>query len=92
MRSMLHDAKCGVGIKAQGSSIDIARVHPSDGGSAFTRIERAQLFEQAVRAVGTPVEVFYYEAGRHNGIFESEGQYRDEVRRMAVFVRAHARQ
>jgi len=60
---------------------------PADGGSAFTHISRARRFEQALRNAGGPVEAFYYEGGRHNGLFEDADQYRDEIRRIASFLR-----
>ena len=46
----------------------------------------ARDFEAALRAAGKPVEAVYYEEGRHNGIFTSSTQYRDEVLRMLAFL------
>jgi len=40
---------------------------------------------------GKPVEAMYYEDGRHNGIFDSSTQYRDEVQRMLAFLLHHLR-
>jgi hypothetical protein len=40
---------------------------------------------------GKPVEAMYYEGGRHNDIFTSSTQYRDEVQRMLVFLLRHLR-
>jgi dipeptidyl aminopeptidase/acylaminoacyl peptidase len=64
---------------------------PADGGTAFTSVQRARDFEAALRRVGKPVEVRYYEGGQHNGIFTSSPQYADEVRRMVAFFRRHLR-
>jgi len=59
---------------------------PIDGGSALSNLQMARGFESAVRAAGKPVEAVYYEGGRHNGIFTSPEQYRDEVERMLAFL------
>ena len=64
---------------------------PADGGSALSNIQMARDFESAVRASGKPVETVYYEGGRHNGIFSSPAQYRDEVQRMLAFLQRHLR-
>jgi dienelactone hydrolase len=52
---------------------------PDDGGAAVTNVQMARDFEAALRAAGKLVEAVYYEEGRHNGIFTSSTQYRDEV-------------
>jgi dipeptidyl aminopeptidase/acylaminoacyl peptidase len=49
----------------------------------------ARDFESAVRAAGKPVDVVYYEGGRHNGIFTNPAQYRDELKRTLAFLRRH---
>jgi carboxymethylenebutenolidase len=64
---------------------------PADGGSAFTNVRMARDFEAALRRSGKPVEAMYYEGGRHNGIFTTSTQYRDEVQRMVTFLRRHLR-
>ena len=51
----------------------------------------ARDFEAALRAAGKPVEAVYYEGGRHNDIFTSSTQYRDEVRWMLAFLPRHLR-
>lgn len=62
---------------------------PSDGGTAATNIEMARAFEQAALAAGKTVDAVYYEGGRHNGLFDDPAQHRDEVERMAAFLRRH---
>ena len=62
---------------------------PADGGVAVTNIQMARDFEAKLRAAGKPVEAVYYEAGRHNDIFVSATQYRDEVQKMVTFLRRH---
>ena len=62
---------------------------PADGGVAVTNIQMARDFEAKLRAAGTPVEAVYYEGGRHNDIFASSTQYRDEVQKMVTFLRRH---
>lgn len=64
---------------------------PADGGTESTNIQMAREFEEALRAAGKPVEAMYYEEGRHNGIFDSSTQYRDEVQRMLAFLLHHLR-
>jgi len=64
---------------------------PADGGAAVTNVQLARDFEARLRAAGKPVEAMYYEGGRHNGIFSSPTQYRDEVQRMLVFLLRHLR-
>jgi len=62
--------------------------NPADGGSARTAIERARAFEAALRAAGRPVEVLYFEGGRHNGLFADSAQYDATLRRIATFLRS----
>ena len=64
---------------------------PADGGTQFTNVEMARDFERMLSAAGKPVEAVYYEGGRHNGIFESSAQYRDEVQRMLAFLQRQLR-
>ncbi len=59
---------------------------PADGGTEFTNVEMARDFERKLSAAGKSVEAVYYEGGRHNGIFESSAQYRDEVERILIFL------
>jgi acetyl esterase/lipase len=47
---------------------------PADGGWARGAIERARAFELALRQAGRPVDVKYYERGKHNGIFTDRGR------------------
>jgi dienelactone hydrolase len=63
--------------------------NPSDGGTEGTNIEMARAFERAALAAGKKVEAVYYEGGRHNGLFDDPAQHRDEVERMATFLRLH---
>ena len=65
---------------------------PADGGVAVTNIQMARDFEVKLRAAGKLVEAEYYEGGRHNDIFISSTQYRDEVQKMLTFLRRHLRQ
>jgi dienelactone hydrolase len=60
---------------------------PADGGSTFTNVRMARAFEGALRQAGKQVEAFYYDGGRHNGIFASSTQYDDEVQRIVTFLR-----
>lgn len=57
-----------------------------DGGTEFTKVEMARDFEKRLIAAGKSVEAVYYEAGRHNDVFESAAQYFDEVQRTAAFL------
>ncbi len=59
---------------------------PADGGVAVTNVQMARDFEAKLRSAGKPVEATYYEGGRHNDIFSSSTQYRDEVQRMLAFL------
>jgi len=65
---------------------------PDDGGVAVTNIQMARDFEAKLRAAGKPVEAVYYEGGRHNDIFASSTQYRDEVQKMVTYLRRHLRE
>jgi dienelactone hydrolase len=60
---------------------------PEDGGSAFTRVEKARAFEAALRSAGRPVQAHYYERGLHTGIFADARQQADEMRRVRKFLR-----
>jgi dipeptidyl aminopeptidase/acylaminoacyl peptidase len=64
---------------------------PADGGGPATNVQMARDFEVALRAAGKPVEAVYYEGGRHNDIFTSSTQHRDEVQRMLAFLLRHLR-
>ncbi len=59
---------------------------PADGGVAVTNVQMARDFEAKLRSAGKPVEAVYYEGGRHNDIFSSATQYRDEVQRILAFL------
>jgi dipeptidyl aminopeptidase/acylaminoacyl peptidase len=63
----------------------------ADGGVAVTNVQMARDFEAKLRTSGKPVEAVYYEGGRHNDIFSSPTQYRDEVQRILVFLLHHLR-
>jgi alpha-beta hydrolase superfamily lysophospholipase len=60
---------------------------PTDGGVAVTNIQMARDYEAKLRSAGKPVDAVYYEGGRHNDIFVSPTQYRDEVQQMLIFLR-----
>ena len=62
---------------------------PADGGVAVTNVQMARDFEAKLRASGKPVEAVYYEGGRHNDLFSSPTQYRDEVSRILAFLLHH---
>jgi len=64
---------------------------PADGGGAFSNVQMARDFESSLRAAGKPVEAVYYDGGRHNDIFSSSTQYRDELQRMQAFLLRHLR-
>jgi alpha-beta hydrolase superfamily lysophospholipase len=63
----------------------------ADGGTEFTNVEMARDFERRLSAAGKSVEAVYYDAGRHNGIFESTTQYRDAVHRIVHFLKCELR-
>jgi dienelactone hydrolase len=63
-----------------------ARNDPADGGSELSNIQMARDFEAALRHAGRSVEFVYYEKGAHNTVFSDPAQYKDEVRRMLVFL------
>lgn len=62
---------------------------PADGGVAVTNVQMARDFEAKLRSAGKSVEAVYYEGGRHNDIFSSPTQYRDEVQQMLTFLRRY---
>ena len=62
---------------------------PADGGVPVTNIEMARSFEKKLQAAGKTVETVYYDGGRHNDIFASPTQYRDEVQQMLKFLHRH---
>lgn len=62
---------------------------PADGGSPMTDVRRARAFQDALAKAGKPVEAVYYPSGGHNGLFASQSQYQDEVKRMKLFLRQH---
>ncbi len=62
---------------------------PSDGGTEATNIEMARAFERAALAAAKTVEAVYYEGGRHSGLFDDPNRHRDEVERIADFLRRH---
>lgn len=62
---------------------------PADGGSALSNVQMARNFESALRRAGKPVEVEYYEGGRHNGLFANATQRDDEVERTMTFLRRY---
>lgn len=61
----------------------------ADGGSALSNVEMARNFEAALRRAGKPVEVKYYEGGRHNDLFANPTQRDDEVERATTFLRRY---
>ena len=65
---------------------------PADGGGgAATDVQMARDFEAVLRRAGKSVESVYYQGGRHNDIFASPTQYRDEVERMLAFLLRYLR-
>jgi dienelactone hydrolase len=64
---------------------------PADGGAEITNVQKARDFEAKLRTAGKPVEAVYYDGGRHNDIFTSSTQYRDELQRMQAFLLRHLR-
>jgi dienelactone hydrolase len=64
---------------------------PADGGVEVTGVQMARDFETRLRTAGKPVEAVYYEGGRHNDLFSSPTQYRDELQRMLAFLLRHLR-
>ena len=65
---------------------------PADGGSALSNVQMARTFESALRRAGKPVEVKYYEGGRHNGLFANATQRDDEVERAMTFLQRYLRE
>src|SRR5271154_2700163 len=71
---------------AAGMKVPVLMLHgtadrEADGGTEFTKVEKAQTFERALRAAEKTVEAVYYEGGRHNDIFDSSAKYNDELQR-----------
>ncbi len=64
---------------------------PADGGVEVTNIQRARDFETKLRAADKTVTAVYYEGGRHNDIFSSPPQARDEIQQMLKFLNRHLR-
>src|SRR5262249_52174016 len=64
---------------------------PADGGSELTNVQKARDFEEKLRMAGKPVEAVYYDGGRHNDIFSSWTESRDELQRMRAFLLRHLR-
>ena len=62
---------------------------PTDGGSALSNVQMARTFESALRRAGKPVEVKYYDGGRHNGLFANATQRDDEVERTITFLQRY---
>jgi carboxymethylenebutenolidase len=62
---------------------------PANGGSPFTRADRARNFEAALQRAGKRVESHYYADGQHNGIFESAAQRADTTARVTGFLRKY---
>jgi carboxymethylenebutenolidase len=62
---------------------------PEDGGAPATNVQMARDFEAKLRQAGKPVEVVYYEGGRHNDIFTNKNQYNDEMQQIRSFLRRH---
>jgi len=60
---------------------------PDDGGSALTDVTMARRFESALRGSGKNLDVKYYEGGKHNSLFGSPAQRKDELQRMSHFLR-----
>jgi carboxymethylenebutenolidase len=82
---MLRAATLQIPVLIMHGDADDAR----DGGSAMTAPARARRFEDALKRAGTVVEAKYYPGG-HNSLFTDSAQYRDEVMRIADFVRRRA--
>ena len=59
----------------------------ADGGTEFTKVERARAFEAAARGAGKDVEAMYSAGGGHNGFFTNPKQRRAETRRTGKFFR-----
>jgi len=92
LNSAGYPAALSIEVKAPVLILHGTADSPADGGVAVTNIQMARDFEAKLRAAGKPVEVVYYEGGRHNDIFTSSTQYRDEVQKMLTFLRRHLRE
>jgi dienelactone hydrolase len=62
---------------------------PEEGGSEMTMVQKARVFEAAVRRAGKPIDAHYYDAN-HNGLFTTPAQAEDSVRRISEFVKRYA--
>ena len=62
-----------------------------EGGSPVTDPRQARAFEAALRRAGKRVEATFYDGAGHNGIFASNSQRDDSLRRIAAFVNSLAR-
>lgn len=89
--SATYPAGASADIKAPILILHGTNDNPADGGGPGTNVERVREFEAKVRAAGKPVEAVYYDGGRHNDIFLSATQHRDEVRQMLAFLLRHLR-
>ncbi len=62
-----------------------------EGGSPVTDPRQARAFEAALRRAGKRVDATFYDGAGHNGIFASNNQRDDSLRRIAAFVNSLAR-
>jgi dienelactone hydrolase len=63
----------------------------NDTVGPMTKVQRARLFEAALRQAGKSVEAVYYPNGEHGSLFVSPSQRADEVKRMKAFLRQNLR-
>jgi len=86
LNSAPYPARASADIKVPILILHGTNDNPADGGGPGTNIDRVREFEAKVRAAGKPVEAVYYDGGRHNDIFLSSTQHRDEVRQILEFL------
>lgn len=61
--------------------------NPGEGGSPLSNIERAYVFEAALKKANKDVEVKYYKASGHNALFSNAAQFTDTVQQILQFLR-----
>ena len=94
--AVLNSAGYPPEVTARASEVDvpILLMHgtadsPAGGGSAFTNVTMARVFEAALGNAGKAVDAVYYEGAGHETLFTVRTQYEDALQRMTTFLRQH---
>ena len=92
--AVLNSAGYPPEVTARASAVDvpILLMHgtadsPEGGGSPFTDVTMARVFEAALRSAGKAVEAVYYDGAGHETIFRERTQYEDALQRVTTFLR-----